>query len=413
MKVYFAIASYAGLRDSSGKPNCPAFSKSLYETINLFREQGHEVIVGIRERCCYVQAARNELVKSFREGDCDVLFFLDDDISWDAKEALKLAEMPDGIVAGIYPMKRDKEDYPAVILSDAKGFPVVRPDGCIAASQVPTGFLRIKRQVIEKMCEWYADRKYSVVTDGEITDGYVDLFPQGLHGDRWVGEDYAFCRLWNAIPGAQIWIVPDIDFSHYAGDREFKGNYHQFLCRRPGGSSADPTPIDKALRIPGFMTAEELLWLAEQAKSRKTIVEIGSYRGRSTRALADATKGIVWAIDDWQGPRDVQLTDADRAGLLSEFRTNNADHIESGKIKICLSDHASALIPGIMDMVFIDGSHEYEDVKADILRWKSRLASGGILCGHDATWPGVKQALSELIPSHSIAPQTDIWYMTA
>ena len=50
-------------------------------------------------------------------------------------------------------------------------------------------------------------------------------------------------------------------------------------------------------------------------------------------------------------------------------------------------------------MVFIDGGHEYEEVKRDILIWKERLRPGGLLCGHDVSWPGVRKALTELVPN--------------
>lgn len=413
MKVYFAIPSYNGIRNSEGIPNCPPFAKSFMETLKLFEQKGHEVVCGFKERCCYIQAARNELVKSFMETDCDTLFWLDDDISWKAEDALRLAEMEDMIVAGIYPMKSEKPQYPAVILSDACGFPVVRKDGCIAAAQVATGFLRIKRAAIQKMCNYYAERKYSIMLHGEEFTGYYDLFPQGLDNGRWVGEDYGFCRLWNQIPGSSIWVVPDIDFSHFAGEREFKGNYHRFLLTTPGGSEAIATPVDKALRIPGWMSLEELEWLADTANRYIKIVEIGSYLGRSTRAMADNTPGWVIAIDDWKGPRDVLLED--RSTLYEQFMQNMNGLIESGKVIALRQDHGQAPPERFVeapDMVFIDGSHEYADVKRDISFWKPKVVAGGMICGHDVNFPGVKQAIDELLPEAKVAPKTSIWYCT-
>ena len=69
----------------------------------------------------------------------------------------------------------------------------------------------------------------------------------------------------------------------------------------PTGIPAYTTPLklDKALSIPGWMTVTEFCWLAEQATKHLRIVEIGSYLGRSTRALADNTPGWVLAVDDW------------------------------------------------------------------------------------------------------------------
>ena len=61
------------------------------------------------------------------------------------------------------------------------------------------------------------------------------------------------------------------------------------------------------------------------------------------------------------------------------------------------------------DMVFIDGSHDYEQVKRDLLIWDARLAKHGLMCGHDSSWDGVKQALAEVHGSWEVIPLTDIW----
>jgi cephalosporin hydroxylase len=54
-----------------------------------------------------------------------------------------------------------------------------------------------------------------------------------------------------------------------------------------------------------------------------------------------------------------------------------------------------------MTDVFIDASHAYEDVIADIRLWAPKIRSGGLLCGHDygmeAYYPqwGVTRAVDE------------------
>jgi hypothetical protein len=61
-------------------------------------------------------------------------------------------------------------------------------------------------------------------------------------------------------------------------------------------------------------------------------------------------------------------------------------------------------------MVFIDGSHEYEDVKRDIMAWKTRMKKTGLLCGHDISYPGVKKAVDELLTGYAIVQDADIWH---
>lgn len=178
--------------------------------------------------------------------------------------------------------------------------------------------------------------------------------------------------------------------------------------------------ISKALEIPGWMSAQELTWLAEQAQTHRAIVEIGSYLGRSTRVLGDHTPGRVVAIDDWKGPRDIEC---DKTNLLKKFFSNVKDLIGADKVLYLKRDHGdfpldilayAKLVDMVdyqgIDMVFIDGDHEYENVKRDIIFWKNTIAPYGVLCGHDFHYcSGVRQAVEELLPSYSLVPGTDIW----
>lgn len=171
--------------------------------------------------------------------------------------------------------------------------------------------------------------------------------------------------------------------------------------------------ISKARAVGGWMTESELLWLAQQAQTREVIVELGSYLGRSTRALADHSPGLVYAIDDWFGPRDKPstLTRENRAFLFDMFKWNVRD-LGEDKLRILRCDHKHIPIEIQPDMVFIDGGHEYGNVCYDIQYWMPRLKSGGLLCGHDydPNFPDVIKAVSELVPNYRVASGTAIWY---
>src|SRR5690242_8063303 len=167
--------------------------------------------------------------------------------------------------------------------------------------------------------------------------------------------------------------------------------------------------LTKALEIQGYMNYRALEWLAQQAQTHEVIVELGSFCGRSTRALADNTRGVVYAIDDWNGVRKTQAgtrtKEMEEDGPISymAFCLNMKDLMGRKVIPINL-DHAKAdefirtnkfIFP---DMVFIDGDHDYESVKRDILTWDNELSISGLLCGDDISWPGVEQAVKELVP---------------
>ena len=162
--------------------------------------------------------------------------------------------------------------------------------------------------------------------------------------------------------------------------------------------------IERALKIDGQMWDAELQWLAEQASQHHCIVELGSYLGRSARALLDNSPGTVIAIDKFSphGPEK-------RDWVLTQFLANTSD---CPNLCVVVCDHRRipphAFRP---DMVFIDGDHDYAAVCDDIQYWSERLLPGGLLCGHDChgDQPGVDQAVKELLPGYVVADNTRIW----
>jgi predicted O-methyltransferase YrrM len=170
--------------------------------------------------------------------------------------------------------------------------------------------------------------------------------------------------------------------------------------------------ITRALATPDLRWPypNELKWLAEQASTHKIIVEIGSYQGRSTVAMAGNTTGVVYAMDDWYGPRDdSSIQESDRVDLFERFLAN----VDGLPVQAIRCDHkdAGAMLPSAVppDMVFIDGGHSYWNARRDIEIWKERLQSGGLLCGHDANHKTVREALTSTLAEWKIVSDTTIW----
>ncbi len=179
-----------------------------------------------------------------------------------------------------------------------------------------------------------------------------------------------------------------------------------------------------AENIEGWMTRDELRWLRQQAKNRHVVVEIGSWRGRSTYEIASATPGILFFVEHFRGAGDgehgvyeclksEQGVDALRSSLLENLK----DFVSQGRallIEMNSLDAAKALAPILRhrgaDMIFIDGDHSYEGAKNDVLEWRKLLCTNGLLCGHDSDWPSVRQALDEVVPGWKHGFGT-IWYV--
>lgn len=177
--------------------------------------------------------------------------------------------------------------------------------------------------------------------------------------------------------------------------------------------------VSKAKLVEGWMHETELYWLATMARHAKLIVEVGSWKGRSTKAIAYSTSGLVIAVDSWRGaknPLDVTAVEARERGsetLYKVFQSNLLDEIKSGKVTTIWAEssvaaaHLEPILHGRkVDMIFIDGDHEYESVKTDIQTFLPYLKEGGLICGHDyapGLFPGVVKAVGELVPGFSTA----------
>jgi predicted O-methyltransferase YrrM len=171
--------------------------------------------------------------------------------------------------------------------------------------------------------------------------------------------------------------------------------------------------IERALATCGWMSEGELAYLAQTASKSTSIAEIGSWKGRSTLAIACNTPGIVYAVDTWEGTEQQgdELKQHEEGWLIEEFKQNIAG-IDNINIYQGTSIEVAQRLKELgiaFDMIFIDAYHTYEAAKNDILAWRPLLCEGGILCGHDYTtnWPGIIQAVKELVPQYRLVES--IW----
>lgn len=148
------------------------------------------------------------------------------------------------------------------------------------------------------------------------------------------------------------------------------------------------------------------------------VVEIGSYVGRSTTALASVLQILapsqkVFAIDPHQGYLDDPVTSlpVQQPSSLPDFEKNIAATGLGPWVQMVLvpSTQVQWHQQPIMFM-FIDGLHSYADVKADFEHFQPHLLTGAIVCFHDYSkrYPGVVQFLQELISTTPITAKPAI-----
>jgi hypothetical protein len=107
-----------------------------------------------------------------------------------------------------------------------------------------------------------------------------------------------------------------------------------------------------------------------------------------------------------------EMVDGDAVHQFVQWRFENEGHFRLDLWRMTSEQASSRVADGSQDFVFIDADHRYEAIAADIDRWRPKVRSGGLLCGHDfATgWPGVVQAVREKCPTAQVHPQSSIWF---
>lgn len=203
---------------------------SLAASLPLITAAGWEEGAVYQIGCPYISAARSMMLRKALDAKATVVVFIDHDLSWRPEDLLKLIETEGDVVSGTYRFKGEPEEYMGAIFPNDEGTPIVRDDGCIKAHSIPAGFLKITRPGVNKFITAYPELTY-----GETCSPHVDLFNHGVFDHVWYGEDYSFARRWREKCG-DIWLVPDLQLNHHSNTSEFKGNFHEFMLRQPGGS---------------------------------------------------------------------------------------------------------------------------------------------------------------------------------
>lgn len=174
-------------------------------------------------------------------------------------------------------------------------------------------------------------------------------------------------------------------------------------------------------QISGWYKHERLYRDVVKLYDRGTLVVVGTYLGRCLCALGSYVRdsgkpfkvvGVDWCVGSGEELGRNPHAEAVQEGhgtFAGQLHRNVIDCGLSGVVTLVIADSVQAaglFADSSLTMVFIDGRHDYESVRADIIAWKPKVRQGGVLAGDDMglpgevapVWPGVRDAVIELLP---------------
>jgi hypothetical protein len=188
------------------------------------------------------------------------------------------------------------------------------------------------------------------------------------------------------------------------------------------GFDLDKVPPD----IQGWGSTHPIFESVIKLARPNTICEVGSWKGASAIHMARicANAGIdvkIICIDTWLGGRESYTWKDKHPELYRDLKMVNGwpQIFYTFMANVVRAGFAETIIPlpqtsgigarilkelnVIPDLVYIDGSHDYTDVKEDLIAFYDVLRPGGIIFGDDfITWPGVTRAVSEFVSLNNL-----------
>ena len=193
----------------------------------------------------------------------------------------------------------------------------------------------------------------------------------------------------------------------------------------------DVKPIQ--LDMQGWHSTEPLFKTLIDETQPKRIIEVGSWKGASAIHMASLTKDLgtcIYCVDTWMGGVDHMI--ANEQGFMPE---NN--HIQRNDgypniyhqfmFNVKQSGFGDRIFPIpqtstnaarylstkclLAELIYIDGSHELEDVLMDIIMYSRLLTKGGVIFGDDYSFPGVAEAVKQYAKMKKVSAYTenDFW----
>jgi len=151
-------------------------------------------------------------------------------------------------------------------------------------------------------------------------------------------------------------------------------------------------PEYKPINAESSVTDEICFHLYELAKSMTSIVEVGSWKGKTAHTFLSGCKGRVWCVDHFQGSAEKGDATHGKSGK-EEFMKNCGAFPNLTLMEMPSNQASKEFEDESVDMVFIDAGHMYDEILDDLRCWYPKTKV--LICGHDYNYDTVKKALSD------------------
>ena len=252
--IFIATPCYGG---QIGEP----YFRSMMKFSILCNKYNIQYTISTLANESLITRGRNTLNSFFMENkQATHLFFIDADIEFNAEDILRMVAYDKDIVVGAYPKKAlnwesimsaarnpDLQETPETIeghssnyvvnfdfLKDKDGnkTPQVQiEDNLVKLKDAGTGFMCIKKEVMQKMFDAMPETKYvnDINVDQKFEPFMYALFDCIIDPEsrRYLSEDYTFCRRWQDM-GGDVYLDPRTALNH-VGHYTFRGNIRKLF----------------------------------------------------------------------------------------------------------------------------------------------------------------------------------------
>ena len=190
---------------------------SLMETQREMHNHNIPLTINMEVGGSLVHHSRTSLVRQFLKTDQNRMFWVDSDITWEAKDFLRLLALSTKmeVVCGAYPTKTDPPVF--FLRYDGENTHYANEYGCLPVKGAGLGFTVVQRKVIEELSAKAPLVKFPFL--GELTPRVFRC--DEVNGEA-RGEDMAFfsdiCDL-----GYTVNLDPSIDLGH-VGSKTYSGS---------------------------------------------------------------------------------------------------------------------------------------------------------------------------------------------